>query len=75
MTYSTSLNQKAHSSQDLLILSIILKDHFIGKVGKLRHEMPTTTREPSYLCIKYQIMKETHCNLEFCKVIVGEVEK
>ena len=27
-------------------------DYFIGKVGKLRQEMPTTNSEQLYLCIK-----------------------
>ena len=52
-----------------------LNDYFIGKVGKLRQEIPKTNSEPSYSCIKKQIMKEKHCNFTFCKVSVGEVEK
>ena len=52
-----------------------LYGYFIVKVGKLRQEMPTTNDEPSYSCLKKQIMKEKHWKFEFCKVGVGEVEK
>ena len=50
-------------------------DYLIGKVGKLRQEMPTTNFEPLYSCIKQRMIKEKHCKFEFCKVSGGEVEK
>ena len=44
----------------------------IGKVGKLRQEMPTTNSESLCSCIKKLILKEKHCKFEFCKIIVSD---
>ena len=41
-------------------------NYFIGKVGKLRQEMPTTNSEQLYSCMKKRIMKEKQCKFEFC---------
>jgi hypothetical protein len=40
-----SLNQVAYSSQNPLILSIILMIFFIGKISKLGHDLPATSSE------------------------------
>ena len=46
---------------------------FIGKISKLRDDMPVTdTTHPS---ISDQIMKDKNCTFEFCKVSVEEVKK
>ena len=37
---------------DVLIVGNFFNDYFIGKVGKLRQEMPTTNSEQLYSCIK-----------------------
>ena len=49
-------------------------DNFIGKVGKLRQEMPTTNSEQLYSCILKKYERKA-LQVEFCKVSVGEVEK
>jgi hypothetical protein len=46
-----SSNHMAYSSQNHLMLNYC-NDYFIGKVGKLRQEMPTTNSEQLYTCIK-----------------------
>ena len=48
----------------------------IGKVGKLKQEMPMRNSEQLYSCIKKTNNgRKAVCKFEFCKVSVGEVEK
>ena len=54
---------------------LMIIDYFIGKVGKLRQEMPTTNSEQLYSCVKKQIIKGKQCKFEFCKFSVGEVDQ
>jgi hypothetical protein len=50
-------------------------DFLIGIISKLRHDMPPTNADTAHPSISDQIMKDKHCNLEFCKVGVKEVKK
>ncbi len=50
-------------------------DHFIGKVCRLRQEMPIPHSEPSYSSIQGKITKDKNCSFEFCKVTKEEVQK
>jgi hypothetical protein len=39
------------------------------------HDMPATNADTTHPSITDEIMKEKHCNFEFCKVSVEEVKK
>lgn len=52
-----------------------LNYHFISEVCKLREEIPKSSCEPSYLCIKDQLMKDKNCTFERSKVGVEKVKK
>jgi hypothetical protein len=47
----------------------------IGKISKLRHDMPATNADTTHSSITDKIMKDKHCNFEFRKVSVEEVKK
>jgi hypothetical protein len=47
----------------------------IVKISKLRHDMSATNADTTHPSISDQIMKDKHCNFEFSKVIVKEVNK
>ena len=51
-----------------------LNDFFIGKISKLRHDMPTTNSVPTRPCMPYEIMQDQHCNVKFREVSVEEVK-
>jgi hypothetical protein len=53
----------------------LIHDFFIGKISKLRHDMPATNADTTQPSITDQIMKDKHCNFEICKVSVDEVNK
>ena len=38
------------------------------------HDMPATDADTTHPCTTDQIMKDKHCNFEFCKVSVQEVK-
>ena len=50
-------------------------DFFIGKISKLRDDMPATNADTTHPSISDQIMKDKNCTFEFCKVSVEEVKK
>jgi hypothetical protein len=67
-------NHKAHSLQNLNDFANYFNDFFIGKISKVRHDMPATNTDTTYPRITDQIMKDKHCNFEFRKVSVEEVK-
>ena len=67
------LNQKTHSSQNPLILTITLMIFFIGRISKRRHDMPATNTDNTHSSITDQIKKDKHCHFEFVKVSVGKM--
>jgi hypothetical protein len=77
MGRKTHLTTSSNKSDGLLITKPFdaanyFNDYFIGKVGKLRQEMPITNHRIHAL---KKIMEEKHYKFEFCKVHVGEVER
>jgi hypothetical protein len=50
-------------------------DFFIGKISKLRHDMPATDADTTHPSITDQMLKDKPCNFEFRKVSVEEVKK
>ena len=48
---------------------------FIGKISKLRRDMPATNTDTTHSSISDKVMKDKHCNFEFHKVNVVEVKK
>ena len=47
----------------------------IGKIRKLRHDMPATNADTTHPSVSDQMMKDKNCNFEFRKVSVEEVKK
>jgi hypothetical protein len=52
----------AHTPQKPLMLPTTLMTFFIGKITKLRHEMPAANTETTFPSMSGQIMKDKHCN-------------
>ena len=50
-------------------------DFFIGKISKLRHDMPATNADTTHPSISDQIMKDKHCHFKFRKVSVEEAKQ
>jgi hypothetical protein len=48
---------------------------FIGKISKLRDDIPATNADTTHPSISEQIMKDKNCTFEFRKVRVEEVKK
>jgi hypothetical protein len=46
----------------------------IGKISKLRHDMPATNADTTHPSIIDTIMKDKHCHFEFRKVSLEEVK-
>ena len=67
-----SLKQMAHSSQNQLNH---FNDFLIGKIRKLRHNMPEKDADTTHPSISDQIMKDKHCHFKFRKVSVEEVKQ
>jgi hypothetical protein len=50
-------------------------DFFMGKISKLRDDMPATNADTTHPSILDQLMKDENCTFEFRKVRVEEVKK
>ena len=50
-------------------------DFFIGKISKLRDDIPATKVDTTHPSISDKIMKDKNCTFEFRKVSVEEVKK
>lgn len=49
-------------------------EYFIGKIDKLRNDMPDTDNNISHLLIKNEIMKDNNCKFKFERVSISKVE-
>jgi hypothetical protein len=63
----------AHSFQSPMIN--YFNDFFIGKISKLRDDMPATNADTTHPSISEPIIKDKNCTFEFHKVSVEEVKK